>query len=56
MATAMVNGGLSAEGNSSGATMSSTGKQQPKPAGSVGSKPADGNRKQAGNLHDGAQK
>lgn len=56
MATAMVNGGPSAEGNPTGPTMSSTGKQQPKPAGSAGSKPSDGNRKQAGNLHDGVQK
>ena len=56
MATAMVNGGPSVEGNSSATTVSSTGKQQPKPAASAASKPADGNRKQAGNLHDGAQK
>ena len=56
MATVMVNGGLSAEGNSSGVSMSSTGKQQPKSAGSAGNKPTDGNRKQAGNLHEGAQK
>ena len=56
MATAMVNGGPSAEVNPSGMTMSSTGKQQSKPAGSANSKSGDGNRKQAGNLHDGVQK
>lgn len=56
MATAIVNGGPSAEGNSSGTTMPSTAKQQPKLAGSAGNKPTESNRKQAGNLHDGAQK
>ena len=56
MATAMVNGSSSAEGNSSGPTMPSIGKQQPKPAGSTGTKSGDGNRKQAANPHDGAQK
>ena len=56
MATAMVNGGPSAEGTSSGTTMPSTGKQQSKPAGSASSKSSDSNRKQAGNLHDGVQK
>lgn len=56
MATVVVNGGPSAEGGSNGNTMPNTGKQQPKPPGSGGSKPTDGNRKQAGNLHDGAQK
>ncbi|CAD6589729.1 MAG: hypothetical protein ASARMPRED_004182 [Alectoria sarmentosa] len=56
MATAMVNGGPSAEGSSSGTTMVSTGKQQPKPAGNAGSKPTDLNRKQAGHIHEGAQK
>ena len=56
MATAMVNGGPSAEGNPSGMTIAGTGKQQPKPATGAGSKSSDGNRKQAGNLHDGVQK
>ena len=56
MATAMVNGGTSADGSSSASTMSSIGKQQSKPTGTAGSKSSDGNRKQAGNLHDGSQK
>ena len=56
MATAMVNGGSSAEGGSTGNTIPGIGKQQPKPATSAGSKPSDGNRKQAGNLQDGAHK
>lgn len=56
MAAAMVNGGPSAEGNPSGMTMAGTGKQQPKPATGASSKSSDGNRKQAGNLHDGVQK
>ena len=56
MATAMVNGGPSAEGNATAMTMPSTGKQQSKPAGSASSKSSDGNRKQAGNSHDGVQK
>lgn len=56
MATAMVNGGPSAEGNAGATIMTSTGKQQSKPAGSASNKSNDSNRKQAGNLHDGAQK
>ena len=56
MATALVNGGTGVEGSTSGPTMPSIGKQQSKPAAGTGSKSNDGNRKQAGNPHDGSQK
>ena len=53
MATTMVNGTPGAEGNTNSVTM--PGKQQSKPA-AAGSKTADGNRKQASNAGDGAQR
>jgi len=51
----MVNGGQSVEGNPT-IPMQNTGKQQqPKPA-STGAKGIDANRKQAGNVSEGAQR
>jgi hypothetical protein len=55
MATTMLNGGPNTEGTPSTA-MANVGKQQPKPAGSSGTKMTDVNRKQAGTPNDGAQR
>jgi len=55
MATTMVNGGPNVEGNSTVITPN-PGKQQQSKSATTGAKGMDSNRKQAGNVSEGAQR